>query len=92
MVVNIAANYGGQWDILQATQALAEKVTQGELQPSDIDEDVFKQHLTMADLPDVDLLIRTSGSAALVILCFGNLPMQKCISLQSSGLSSMKTA
>lgn len=61
MVVNIAANYGGQWDILQATQALAEKVTQGELQPSDIDEAVFKQHLTMADLPDVDLLIRTSG-------------------------------
>ncbi|MGL5430175.1 MAG: polyprenyl diphosphate synthase [Vibrio sp.] len=61
MVVNIAANYGGQWDILQATQALANKVAQGELMPTEIDEAMIQQHLTMADLPEVDLLIRTSG-------------------------------
>ncbi|UUM31182.1 isoprenyl transferase [Vibrio japonicus] len=61
MVINIAANYGGKWDITQATKVLAEKVARGELQPSDINEDLITQHLTMADLPEVDLMIRTSG-------------------------------
>ncbi|KOO02525.1 polyprenyl diphosphate synthase [Vibrio nereis] len=61
MMINIAANYGGKWDITQATQALAEKVAQGELQVNDINETLITQHLTMADLPEVDLMIRTSG-------------------------------
>ncbi|WP_112480486.1 isoprenyl transferase [Vibrio variabilis] len=60
-VVNVAANYGGKWDILQATKALAAKVEKGELNASDITEDMISQNVTMADLPDVDLLIRTSG-------------------------------
>jgi undecaprenyl diphosphate synthase len=60
-VVNVAANYGGKWDILQATKALATKVEKGELNASDITEDMISQNVTMADLPDVDLLIRTSG-------------------------------
>ncbi|WCE30418.1 polyprenyl diphosphate synthase [Vibrio sp. SCSIO 43137] len=61
MVVNIAANYGGKWDITEATKAVAEKVQSGELQVSDISEEVINSHLTMSDLPAVDLLIRTSG-------------------------------
>lgn len=60
-VVNVAANYGGKWDILQATKTLAAMVEKGELNASDITEDMISQHVTMADLPDVDLLIRTSG-------------------------------
>ena len=61
MVINIAANYGGKWDITQATKQLAQQVQRGELQPDEIDEALITQHLTMADLPEVDLLIRTSG-------------------------------
>ncbi|QMV15221.1 polyprenyl diphosphate synthase [Vibrio spartinae] len=61
MVVNIAANYGGQWDITQAARQVAEKVATGVLTPADITESILAQHLTMSDLPNVDLLIRTSG-------------------------------
>jgi undecaprenyl diphosphate synthase len=61
MVVNIAANYGGKWDITEAMKSIAEQVAHGELIPSDIDEQIIQQHLTMNDLPEVDLLIRTSG-------------------------------
>jgi undecaprenyl diphosphate synthase len=60
-VINVAANYGGKWDILQATKTLAAMVGKGELNASDITEDMISQHVTMSDLPDVDLLIRTSG-------------------------------
>ncbi|MGF1774133.1 isoprenyl transferase [Vibrio maritimus] len=60
-VVNVAANYGGKWDILQATKTLAAMVEKGELNASDITEDMISQNVTMSDLPDVDLLIRTSG-------------------------------
>lgn len=61
MVINVAANYGGKWDITQAVKAIANKVHQGELVVDDISEQLVSQHLTMADLPEVDLLIRTSG-------------------------------
>lgn len=61
MVVNIAANYGGKWDITNAVKAIASEVSQGELSVEDINESLVQQHLTMADLPEVDLLIRTSG-------------------------------
>ena len=61
MVVNVAANYGGKWDITQAMKAIATEVKQGDLEVEDITESMVRQHLTMADLPEVDLLIRTSG-------------------------------
>jgi undecaprenyl diphosphate synthase len=61
MVVNIAANYGGKWDITEAMKSIAEKVASQQLLPSDIDESLITHHLTMSDLPPVDLLIRTSG-------------------------------
>ncbi|EGU42895.1 undecaprenyl pyrophosphate synthetase [Vibrio ichthyoenteri ATCC 700023] len=61
MVINIAANYGGKWDILEATKSIAAKVQTGELAIDAIDESLMTQYLTMADLPEVDLLIRTSG-------------------------------
>ncbi|WP_165312091.1 polyprenyl diphosphate synthase [Vibrio ziniensis] len=61
MLINIAANYGGQWDITQATRSIAEKVAHGELVPSDITEETIREHLTMSDIPAVDLMIRTGG-------------------------------
>ncbi len=59
--LNIAFNYGGRWDILQATRALGRSVAKGELNPEDISEENFRSHLSLADCPEPDLLIRTSG-------------------------------
>ncbi|KEY91507.1 undecaprenyl pyrophosphate synthase [Candidatus Photodesmus blepharus] len=61
MVINIAANYGGKWDITEAMKKIAIKVQSEELQPSDIDENLITNHLATSNIPEVDLLIRTSG-------------------------------
>ncbi|HAS6347917.1 isoprenyl transferase [Vibrio sp. IRLE0018] len=61
MVINVAANYGGKWDITQAVQKVAKQVEAGALLADAITEDEIAKHLTMSDLPEVDLLIRTSG-------------------------------
>ena len=57
----IAANYGGHWDMCQAFKQVSEKIVQGELAISDINESLINQHLSMAGLPDPDLFIRTGG-------------------------------
>ncbi len=57
----IAANYGGQWDIAEATKKIATKAAEGEIKPESIDSDVFGAHTALAQYPKVDLLIRTSG-------------------------------
>ncbi|MBL6928853.1 MAG: isoprenyl transferase [Rhodospirillales bacterium] len=57
----IALNYGGRQEIATAARRIAKAVQAGSLDPEDIDEAVFSDHLFMADLPDPDLLIRTSG-------------------------------
>jgi undecaprenyl diphosphate synthase len=61
LTINIAANYGGRWDITQSVQQLAEKVKSGELLPEDITEDSITAGLTTADMPEPDLFIRTGG-------------------------------
>lgn len=60
-VLQVAANYGGQWDIVQAAQQLALRVQKGELQPSAITAEVMQGCLCGADLPLPDLCIRTGG-------------------------------
>ncbi|MFT5082945.1 MAG: undecaprenyl diphosphate synthase [Lentisphaeria bacterium] len=57
----IAADYGGCWDILQATQAIAEKVARGEMEPSKISEQSISEHISTFGLPPLDLLVRTGG-------------------------------
>lgn len=57
----IAVAYGGRWDLTRAARRLALQVSQGLLQPRDIDETAFAGQLTTAHLPQVDLLIRTGG-------------------------------
>ena len=57
----VAAGYGGQWDMLQATRAISAKVERGELRVRDIDADCLEAHRALAGLPGVDLLIRTGG-------------------------------
>lgn len=61
LILNIAANYGGYWDITQATQKVALKVKLGELAVTDITPEYFQALLVTEDQPQVDLLIRTSG-------------------------------
>ncbi len=61
LMLNVAVNYGGRWDITHAAQALAQQVADGTLQPADITEELMQQHLSLADLPEPDLFIRTGG-------------------------------
>ena len=61
MVANVAVNYGGRWDIVQAARQAAERVQDAGLLPADIDEARFAGYLALADSPDPDLFIRTGG-------------------------------
>lgn len=57
----IAADYGGRWDIAEATKKIAQQVAAGALDPASITEDSLHEHTCLADLPPLDLLIRTGG-------------------------------
>lgn len=57
----VATNYGGRQEIIQATRAIAHQVQQGLIQPDEINEALFEQHLYTVGIGDPDLLIRTSG-------------------------------
>lgn len=57
----LALSYGGRAEILKAVKDISTKVKQGLLDPENIDEKVFREHLYTKDIPDPDLLIRTSG-------------------------------
>ncbi len=61
LFVNIALNYGGRDEIVRAVKILCEKVKEGELDVSQIDEKVFEQYLYTKGIPSPDLLIRPSG-------------------------------
>ena len=61
LVLVIAVNYGGRWDITQATRRIVRRVAEGELDPDSIDESLLAEHLSLADLPEPDLFIRTGG-------------------------------
>ncbi|EDN68157.1 Undecaprenyl pyrophosphate synthetase [Beggiatoa sp. PS] len=57
----VAANYGGRWDMVEAVKSLALQVEQGRLTSQEINEEYFGRQLCLADLPEPDLFIRTSG-------------------------------
>ena len=59
--LTVALSYGGRAEIVRAAQQLAKAVEAGCLDPEDIDEGSFQRHLFTADIPDPDLVIRTSG-------------------------------
>ncbi len=61
LLLQIAANYGGRWDITQAARALCRQVAEGGLEPEQVDERRLASQLSSADLPDPDLFIRTGG-------------------------------
>ncbi len=61
MMLAVAANYGGHWDITQAMRKLAKRVQQGDLQPDDISEEMIGHEVMLGDMPPPDLCIRTAG-------------------------------
>ncbi len=61
LVLSVAANYGGRWDITNAVRQLAEKVKAGLIEPDAIDEALLGEHMALAALPEPDLFIRTGG-------------------------------
>lgn len=61
MRINVAINYGSRAEIADAAKSIAEKVASGALKREEVDEACVGGHLYVPDLPDVDLLVRTSG-------------------------------
>lgn len=65
LVMNIALNYGSRAELARAARLLAQEVAAGRMKPEQIDEEAMAQRLFTAGLPDVDLVIRTSGELRL---------------------------
>ena len=61
MTLTLCLSYSGRWEITQAAKALAQKVKSGELDVEQIDEKCFSSFLNTKDMPDPELLVRTSG-------------------------------
>jgi len=65
LVVTLALSYGGRAEIVEAARQLAREAAAGEIDPEGIDEEAFADRLYAPDIPDPDLLIRTSGEMRL---------------------------
>jgi undecaprenyl diphosphate synthase len=61
----LALSYGGRTEIVDTVRAIAGKVRAGKLEPAQIDEALVARHLYLPDVPDPDLMIRTSGEMRL---------------------------
>ncbi|MCH7402596.1 isoprenyl transferase [Belliella kenyensis] len=59
--VNLALSYSGRWEIEQAVKQLVNKVVDGQLTLEDVNQEAIASHLNTQDMPDPELLIRTSG-------------------------------
>lgn len=65
LILNLAVNYGGHAELVDAMRRIAQEVQAGTLRPEEIDEQLVERHLYTAGLPDPDLLIRTGGEMRL---------------------------
>ncbi|KRG36382.1 polyprenyl diphosphate synthase [Psychrobacter sp. P11G3] len=61
MTLVIAISYGGQWDIANAAQQLAQQVQAGKLKAENVSEELLGNYVQLADTPAVDMLVRTGG-------------------------------
>ncbi|RLD80948.1 MAG: isoprenyl transferase [Bacteroidetes bacterium] len=61
MTLTLALSYSGRWELLNATKKIAKQVAEGELDAEKVDQHAFEQALETQDMPDPELLIRTSG-------------------------------
>jgi Undecaprenyl pyrophosphate synthetase (EC 2.5.1.31) len=60
-ILNLAIGYGGREEILKAIRDISREVLEGRITPEKIDEEVVRKHLYTGDIPDPDLILRTSG-------------------------------
>lgn len=65
LTLTLALSYSGRWDLVRASQLLALDVRRGKVSPEDINEELLASYLTTSEMPDPDLLIRTSGEVRL---------------------------
>jgi len=65
LLLNLALNYGAREELIRAVKSISKRIVNNELRIEEIDENVIKNHLYTFNLPDVDLLIRTSGELRL---------------------------
>ncbi|MDD9270320.1 isoprenyl transferase [Paenibacillus sp. GCM10023248] len=65
LILNFALNYGGRKEMIAGVQEMIRDVQSGKLQPEELDESRFSTYMLTSDLPDPDLLIRTSGELRL---------------------------
>jgi undecaprenyl diphosphate synthase len=63
LILVVALNYGGRWDLVQATRRISAALTADKIKPENIDEALLAAHLSTANLPDPDLFIRTGGES-----------------------------
>lgn len=61
LTMTLALSYSSRWEIVEAVKKIARSVKSGEINESEIDDNLFAQHLATSDMPDPDLLIRTGG-------------------------------
>lgn len=61
LTLTLALSYSSRWEIIEAVETIARKVENGDVKPGDISEGLFSKHLTTSNMPDPDLMIRTSG-------------------------------
>lgn len=61
LTLNLALSYGGRTEIVEGVRAIAKKVQEGNLEPEEVNEHLLSQHLYTGNVPDPDLVIRTSG-------------------------------
>ena len=61
LTLTLALSYSGRWEIVEAAKALAQEVKAGKLQPEEITDNLLASHLSTGEMPDPELLIRTSG-------------------------------
>ena len=61
MMLTLALSYSGRWDLKQATQRMAQDAMSGKIKPEEIDDKMISSYLSTANMPDPELLIRTSG-------------------------------
>lgn len=57
----MALSYSGRWELMEAVKRIAEEVEKGQLKSAEINEEVFRKHLSTRNFPDPELMIRTSG-------------------------------
>lgn len=61
LTLNIAVNYGGKWDVIEAAKKFAAEHVKGDIDLNELSEQAFESYLSLSEQPPVDLLIRTGG-------------------------------